>query len=200
MKPTLRHLIAATCLAVAASATLAATTKDIVLDRVTAPVISTVPIAEAATDAMAVSVLLESPDGSLTPKGTDSLFRTGDRFRVKLLASRNAKVSLYNTNPKGETNPTPVWQGEVKVGQDTISPRLALTGNSGVDLLHVVLEPRQEPGVLVWLGNWLRSFKEGGGTSKDIRLDVQNTPSATYLVNGTGQGLVSTMSIVHMAR
>ena len=86
------------------------------------------------------------------------------------------------------------------MGQDTISPRLALTGNSGVDLLHVVLEPRQEPGVLVWLGNWLRSFKEGGGTSKDIRLDVQNTPSATYLVNGTGQGLVSTMSIVHMAR
>ena len=195
----LRIALAAALVAAAVPAAQAATTKDIVLDRVTAPARGTVPAAAVATDSMAVIVLLESPDGSLTPKGTDTLFRTGDRFRVKVLASRDAKVSLYNTNPKGETNPTPVWQGEVKLGQDTITPRLKLEGNSGIDQLHVVLEPKQETGLLVWLTGWLRSFKDGS-TSKDIRLDVQNTPSATYLINASGQGLVSTVSIVHTPR
>lgn len=191
-----RIALAAALVAAAAPAVQAVTTKDIVLDRVAAPTRGTVPAAAVATDAMAVSVLLESPDGSLTPKGTDTLFRTGDRFRVKVLASRDAKISLYNTNPKGETNPTPVWQGEVKLGQDTITPRLKLEGSSGIDQLHVVLEPKQETGLLVWLTGWLRSFKDGS-TNKDIRLDVQNTPSATYLINASGQGLVSTVSIVH---
>jgi hypothetical protein len=194
MKPTVRSLISAVGLSLACMTAMATSTKDIVLDRVTA---APGAASAATTDAMAVSVLIESPDGSLSPKSTNSLFRTGDRFRVKVLASRDAKVSLYNTNPRGETNPTPLWQGEVTFGQDTISPRLALTGSSGVDQLHVVLEPRQEPGVLAWLGNWLRSFKDGPGAAKDIRLDVQNTPTATYMVNGSGQGLVSTVQIVH---
>lgn len=196
----IRFAMCAAVVAAAASGAVAntSTTKDIVLDRVTAPVRTAVPVA-AATDAMAVSVLLESPDGSLTPKGTDTLFRTGDRFRVKVLASRDAKISLYNTTPKGETSPTPVWQGEVKVGQDTITPRLKLDGSSGIDQLHVVLEPKQETGVLTWLSNWLRSFRDGS-TSKDIRLDVQNTPSATYMLNHSGQGLVTTVSIVHTTR
>lgn len=190
-----RSLIAALLLALAAvgaPSAFAKDTKDIVIDRV-----SVAPAAAAATDAMAVSVLLESPDGALTPKPTNSLFRTGDRFRVKLLASRDAKVSLYNTNPKGETNPTPVWQGELKFGLETITPRLVLTGNSGVDQLHVVLEPKQEPnaGLIAWLTQWLRALKDG--SSKDIQLDVQNTASTTYLVNNAGQGLVSTVSIVH---
>lgn len=200
----IRTLLAAAVLTLAAStastAFAAGNTKDIVLDRVFAPVATLAPAAPVLGDAMAVSVLLESPDGTLTPKSTDSLFRTGDRFRVKLLASRDAKVSLYNTNPRGETNPSPIWQGTVRVGQDTISPRLALAGNSGVDQLHILMEPTQETGMLAWLGNWLRTFKDGSGEGKDIRLDVQNTPSATYLLNSTGEGLVSTVRIVHTVR
>jgi hypothetical protein len=141
-------------------------------------------------------VLIESPDGSLASKSTNSLFNTGDRFRIKLLASRNAKVSLYNTNPLGQFNPKPVWQGEMKVGQETITPRLRLDGNSGVDYLHVVLEPEQAPqGVIAWIGSWLT--KEGSEAPKDIRLDSENSPTTSYLVNQTGQGLVSTIRIVH---
>ncbi len=204
----MKHLPLALITAVAMTvfstdASAAATTKDIVLDRVLNPVVTLVNGGSAITtssDAMAVSVLLESADGTLIPKGTSTLFRTGDRFRVKLLASRDAKVSLYNTNPKGVMNPKPIWQGEVKVGLDTISARLALAGTSGVDLLHIVMEPSQERNVVVWLGNWLLSFKNGAGIGKDIQVDVQNTPSATYLLNTTGQGLVSTMQIVHSAR
>ncbi|MBP8018888.1 MAG: hypothetical protein KAY82_02515 [Hylemonella sp.] len=199
-----RNLLAVALLAATACAATAATsTKDIVLDRVLAPVAVAAPArapASPAGDAMAVSVLLESPDGTLTPKSTNTLFRTGDRFRVKLMASRDAKVSLYNTNPKGETNPKAIWQGDVKVGLDTVTPRMSLTGNSGIDQLHIVMEPAQESSVAVWLGNWLRLLKDGGGASKDIQLDVQNTPSATYLLNGRGQGLVNTMQIVHTSR
>lgn len=201
MNPHTRPLFAALVLSLALATSHAASTKDIVLDRIAPPVVGggsgAVPVALVNSDAMAVSVLLESPDGSLSPKGTDSVFRTGDRFRVKVLASRDARVSLYNTNPRGETNPTPLWQGEVRRGQDTITPRLRLAGNSGVDLLHIVLEPREQGGVAAWLGQWLRGSKDGSGASKDIQLDVQNTASATYLVNTGGQGLVSTVSIVH---
>jgi len=166
-----------------------------VLDRVAAPV-ARPAAAPASNDAMAISVLIESPDGSLASKSTNSLFNTGDRFRIKLLASRNAKVSLYNTNPLGQFNPKPVWQGEMKVGQETITPRLRLDGNSGVDYLHVVLEPEQAPqGVIAWIGSWLT--KEGSEAPKDIRLDSENSPTTSYLVNQTGQGLVSTIRIVH---
>lgn len=196
MKPfILRPLLLAAGLSLAVSAQAAGTTKDVVLDRVLIPVAA----APATTDAMVVSVLLESPDGSLSPKGTDTLFRTGDRFRIKLLASRSAKVSIYNTTPRGETKPEPIWQGNVTLGQETISPRLALTGDSGVDQVHVVMEPAQESGVFAWLGEWLRASR-AAGTSKDVRLDVQNTANATYLVSARGQGLVSTVQIAHAAR
>lgn len=194
MKQPLVSLLA-TALLLAGAAAQAQTAKDIVLDRVAAPVVR--PATPAATnDAMALSVLLESPDGSLAPRSANSLFNTGDRFRIKVLASRGAKVSLYNTNPLGQFNPRPVWQGEVKVGQETITPRLRLDGNSGVDYLHVVLEPEQAPqGVVAWISNWLT--KEGSEAPKDIRLDSENSPTTSYLVNQTGQGLVSTIRIVH---
>ncbi len=126
-------------------------------------------------------------------------FERLDRFRIKLLASRAAKVSLYNTNPRGETNPRPIWQGEVRVGLDTISPRLALTGTSGIDQLHIVMEPAQERNVFGWLGNWVNTSKGSASSTKDIQLDVQHTPVTTYLLNPRGQGLVNTLQIVHSA-
>ena len=188
--------IAALAAAIGSTALAAGTTKDIVLDRVTAPAAAAPAAGATATsDAMAVSVLVEAADGTLTPRGTDKMFRTGDRFRVKVLASRDAKIALYNTNPKGVLGKDPVWQGEVKLGQETITPRLRLDGNSGVDYLHIVMQPAKEEGIFAWLGNWLSRTKDG--STKDISLDVQNTDSATYLLNGKGQGLVTTMRIVH---
>lgn len=199
----LAGLFAALALAALAGGSLAQTstgavsTKDIVLDRVSAPAANPHPgTPPVRSDAMAVSVLLESPDGYLTPRSTQAPFATGDRFRVKLLASRSARVSLYNTNPSGRFNPQPIWQGQVMVGQETVTPRLRLDGQSGMDLLHVVLEPEQPPqGVIAWIGNWLR--KDGSEAPKDIRLDSQDTPSTSYLLNHSGQGLVTTIRIVH---
>jgi hypothetical protein len=185
--------------ALALPVTASAATKDIVLDRIN-PVsvgVAAAPArAVAASDALAISVLVESPDGSLTPRSTDVLFRTGERLRVKVLASRSGKVSIHNTNPRGVTSL--VWTGDVLVGQETISPRMVLTGHSGEDRLHVVLEPSQVPqGVGSWLSNWLEGFKSGGSASKDIRLDTQSTTQATYVLNPTGQGIVSTLRVVH---
>ena len=206
MKPHFTRLaLAALVLAASTAAVAAEQTKDIVLDRLAAPVLTSTTVQSATGDAMAVSVLLESPDGSLTPRSTQGLFNTGDRFRVKVLASRPGTIALYNTNPAGVLSPEPVWRGEVKVGQETISPRLRLDGQSGVDLLHIVLEPSTAPaaaptGLLVWLSNALRGVgKEGGAEdgTKDIRLDSQSTASTTYIINPRGLGLVSTMRIVH---
>lgn len=183
-------------------------TKDIVLDRVASvyapqaqadgapPATAAVP-----SDAMAVSVLLESPDGTLTPKPINTVFHTGDRFRVKVLASRNGKIAFYNTNPAGITGSKPVWSGEVKVGQETISPRLRLDGLSGVDYLHVVLEPQAESNVFAWLDKWLGGKPDSGKpASKDIVLDTQHTDTTTYMLNQAGSGLVSTLRVVHTNR
>lgn len=181
-------------LAASAETAKGPTARDIVLDRLQ---ISPLPIATppaAGNDAMAVSVLVEALDGSLTPRSTETLFSTGERFRVKVMASRPGRISLFNTNPRGEFNPNPIWQGQVAPGQETVSPRLVLDGNSGTDLLHVVLEPEQAAapqGVIAWLQGLLR------GNSRDIKLDVQNTNSATYIVNPVGQGVTTTVRIVH---
>lgn len=185
--------------AMSPAAQASGTTKDIVLDRLTAPAAAATAAPGAASDAMAVSVLLESGDGTLIPRGTQHMFKTGDRFRVKVLASRDGKLAFYNTNPKGVLGKAPVWQGEVKVGQEVVSPRLRLQGNSGVDQLHILLEPAQaaaaHPGVVAWLSDWLSRLR--GGSAKDIGLDVQDTATATYLLNARGQGLVTTVRIAH---
>ena len=203
MKSNLDHKLLATVLIAALPLIAeAAEIKDIVLDRVAAPAVSAAGAAAPAaqptrSDAMAISVLVESPNGSLTPKSVNSVFSTGDRFRVKLLAARPGKVALYNTNALGVFKPEPIWRGTVVMGQESITPRLRLEGTSGADYLHVVLEPEQAPqGVIAWINSWLS--KEGDSAApKDIRLDSESTPTATYLVNQSGQGLVSTIRIVH---
>lgn len=164
--------------------------KDIVLDRVNTALTQQVHVASG--DAMVVSVLLESVDGSLLQRAVDTAFNAGDRFRVKVLASRPGKIALYNTKPNGTLTPTPIWRGDVRVGRETITPRLAISGESGsgVDQLHVVLEPATETNVAAWLGT------QAGG-HKDIRLDQQSTPDATYLLTASDTGLVATLRIAH---
>lgn len=170
-----------------------AATKDIVLDRIAAPMLAAAPMA-ASNDSMALSVLIERADGSLTPRSTLATFRTGERLRIKMLTSRSGKISIYNTTPRGKTSL--VWSGQAIQGQETVSPRMILAGHSGEDQLHVLLEPVDTPqGVLSWLTEWLGA--PGAGGSKDVRLDVQSTPQATYVLNPSGQGLVSTIRIVH---
>lgn len=169
-------------------------TKDIVLDLVTARPAASAPATQPAApagDAMVVSILVESPNGKLTPYPTNAVFKSGERFRVKVRASRDGKIALYNTKPNGELVAKALWRGDVSRGLEIIAPRLRIEGASGTDQLHVVLEPAKEPGVLAWLGNWL------GGKSKDIRLDTANTTSDTYLLGNPGKGLVTTLNITH---
>lgn len=171
--------------------------KDIVLDQVTAPLVGTTVASPARNDAVVVSVLLESPDGSLVSKSTEGAFNTGDRFRVKMLASRPGKVAIYNTTPAGEFKPQPIWRGDVRPGQETITPRLVIDNKSGagVDQLHVVLEPANEANLPNWVGQWVTASK--AGARKDIQLDVQSSPAATYLLTAAGQGVVTTVQIQH---
>jgi hypothetical protein len=171
------------------TAAQAPSTKDIVLDQINRPQAS--PAGAPASDAMLVSVLLESLDGSLTPRPTNARFKTGDRFRVRVLAARDGKIALYNTRPNGQLVPEPVWQGTVKRGLELVTPRLRLDGQKGTDQLHVVLEPAVATGITAWLTGLLKT------TGKDIWLDTQNTASTTYLRSEAGKGLVTTLRIAH---
>jgi len=49
--------------------------------------------------------------------------------------------------------------------------------------------------LISWIRTWLS--KDGTAAPKDIRLDSENTPTTTYLVNQSGQGLATTIRIVH---
>lgn len=190
------------CLPLAAALACGATAhaqnaaKDIVLDQVVSPLVASParPSDSPRSDAMIVSVLLESPDGTLSPRSTETLFRTGDRFRIKVLTSREGRIALYNTTPAGAFKPEPIWRGDVRPGQETITPRLMLDGRSGggVDQLHVVLEPAAAPATTSWFTRWFDK-----SASKDIRLDQQSSAQATYLATDPGQGLLTTVRIVH---
>lgn len=180
-----------------------AQTKDIVLDRVRIRPVASTPVALPANnapmqttayangDAMVVTILQQKADGTLVPRPTNAVFKTGNRFRVKLLASRDGKVALYNTKPTGELVTEPLWRGDVSKGLEIITPALRLEANKGTEQLHIVLEPAQETGVIAWLSSWLKT------SPKDIRLDVQNTRSDTYLLGLEGKGLLTTLFITH---
>lgn len=194
MKPKSIRLWTPLCAAIvfAGSAHAQRAAKDVVLDQVAAPIVmSSAPASR--NDAMVVSVLVESPDGTLRPRSTESLFRTGERFRIKVLASREGRISLYNTTPAGVFKPQPIWRGEVRAGQETITPRLVLDGSSGsgVEQVHVVLEPAGSaaPGQ-GWFSRWFDK-----GASKDVRVDQQSTADATYMLADTGTGLLATVRI-----
>lgn len=195
----LKRLLVVSLVACSLTTPLWAGTKDIVLDIVGAPASRTLvtePVAPA-RDALAVSMLLESGDGSLRATSTQRLFHTGERFRVKLTASRPAMVVFYNTNPRGEFNPQPVWQGRVAPGVETVSPRLRLDGNSGIDQLHIVMLPASGPDASTWLARWLQHSAPLQPASKDIVLDVEHAEAGTYLLNQGGQGAATTVRITH---
>ena len=174
-----------------------AATKDVVLDRIVTPTYATAPMAvQPASDAMVVSVLVASYDGSLTPRSTNTLFRTGDRIHLKVLTSRDGAIEVYNTTPRGETSRTPIWKGEVRVGEELITPRLLLTGTSGEDQIHVVLTPsKPDVSIFDWLADILRG--KGKSSRKDVVLDTQSTATSTYIVNTAGQGLTTTIRVAH---
>jgi hypothetical protein len=212
-KASIASTLALACaLSVLASGAFAATsqTKDIVLDRIRNPVVVVAPtqganpgaapvVMQTTTfangDAMVVTVMQEKSNGNMVARAVNGQFRTGDRFRVKMLASRDGKVALYNTKPTGELVREPLWRGDVSRGLEIMSPAMRLEGNKGTDQLHIVLEPAQETGVFAWITSWLKSPPTA--TSKDIRLDVQNTPSDTYLLGLEGRGLLTTLRIKH---
>lgn len=169
---------AALCLTLglaAAAVTARASTKDIVLDQVQAPLLAPVPNARPAADAMVVTVLLERPDGSLTPYGAAQPFRTGERFRVKVVTGRDGRIALYNTRPDGVTPSQPVWSGPIRAGQELLTQRLMISGVSGQDLLHVVLEPTQVEGV---------SASTGGASAAAAPASAASAPSAVAAGSG----------------
>ena len=188
-------LAAMVALSITGAATAA--TKDVVLDRIVTPIYATAPMAvQPASDAMVVSVLVASYDGSLTPRSTNTLFRTGDRIHLKVLTSRDGAIEVYNTTPRGETSRTPIWKGEVRVGEELITPRLLLTGTSGEDQIHVVLTPsKPDVSIFDWLADILRG--KGKSSRKDVVLDTQSTATSTYIVNTAGQGLTTTIRVAH---
>lgn len=149
-------------------------------------------------DALAVSVLTEGPLNMLVTRSVEAPFATGEKFRIKLLSPRDGEVVLFNTPPVGETNRSPIWRAHVKAGVESISELMQLTGNRGVDQLHVVLLPAGHGGDPF---SAFQGMMAANGTAskaaKDIRLVTENTSQGTYFYNPNGQGGFVTIHIRH---
>ncbi len=119
--------------------------KDVVLDTGYTSAAPSTPV-EDTGNALTVTVLGENPQGYLGPRSTEESFRTGERFRLKVLSAYDGLIEIYNTNPIGQTTARPIWRGPVQAGIEAIGPRLRLDGYSGHDQVHVVLTPRHGRG------------------------------------------------------
>ncbi|RJG00477.1 hypothetical protein [Noviherbaspirillum sedimenti] len=149
-------------------------------------------------DALAVSVLTEGPLNMLVTRSVEAPFSTGDKFRIKLLSPRDGEVAIFNTPPVGETSKAPIWRARVKAGVESVSNLMQLTGNRGVDQLHVVLLPSGHSGdPFPAFQGMMAANGSAGKSAKDIRLVTENTNQGTYFYNPNGQGGFVTIHIRH---
>lgn len=134
----------------------------------------------------------------LVTRSIDAPFSTGDKFRIKLLSPRDGEVAIFNTPPSGDTNKTPIWRTRVKAGVESITDLMQLTGNRGVDQLHIVLLPSGHNSDPFVAFQGMASTNGGASkAAKDIRLVTESTGQGTYFYNPNGQGGFVTIHIRH---
>lgn len=162
--------------------------KDIILTRLSNPVPTTTPT-QSSTYGMSVSVLVVGQDGLLMPRATDTVFKTGDRFRLRILPTLDGTIVISNTDPQNQTRE--LVRVPVRAGLETLIPAepdnlFQLVGQSGDDILHLQLYPNSLPQPAV-----------GGLASKDIRLVTQSTGSASYVVGQANQPVYTRVVVRH---
>lgn len=190
--------LALTAITVHAQSGPAPRAKEVVLASLAPAGVSGAAANAARPDALAVSVLIAGPLNMLVPRSVDAPFSTGDKFRIKLLAPRDGEVAIFNTPPNGEINKSPIWRAHVKAGVESISELMQLTGNRGVDQLHVVLLPSSHVGdPFPAFQGMMAANGSASKASKDIRLVTENTSQGTYFYNPNGQGGFVTIHIRH---
>jgi len=160
--------------------------KDIILTSLAKP-----PAAAGASPSygMSVSVLVSGPDGLLTPRATDGIFKTGDRFRLRVLPTRDGTLLISNTDPQNQTKE--LLRVPVRGGLETLIPTepdnlFQLVGQGGDDILHLQLYPSNLP-----------QPAPGTLASKDIRLVTQSTGSASYVVGESAQPVYARVVVRH---
>jgi len=140
---------------------------------------------------MSVSVLVASAGGELIPRATDAPFRTGERFRLRVLPTVNGTLVIANTNPAGLTRE--VLRLPVRAGLEALVPagedsEFQLVGQAGEDVLHLSLYAE---------GSRLPPENDAGAGAKDIRLVTQSTSDASYVVGEAGQPLYTRVVVRH---
>jgi|JRYI01.1.fsa_nt_gb hypothetical protein len=163
--------------------------KDIVLSSLSGRAATAEPSSRQA--GMSVSVLVASAGGELIPRATDAPFRTGERFRLRVLPTVDGTLVIANTNPAGLTRE--VLRLPVRAGLEALVPAGAgsefqLVGQAGEDVLHLSLYAE---------GSRLPPEGEAGAGAKDIRLVTQSTSDASYVVGDVDEPLYTRMVVRH---
>lgn len=192
-----RGLALASALALAAAAQAQSLqAKDIVLTRLggVAPATAAAAPARAAVAAsqgMAVSVLVLGEDGLLYPRAATAPFKTGERFRLRVLPTVDGTLVLANTSAQGST--VELLRMTVRAEQETLIPSepdqlLQLAGPGGEEVLHLRLFPAGQP---------VQGAAAPQLAAKDIRLVTQSTASASYVAGPSDQSLYTRVVVGH---
>ena len=172
-------------------------TKDLVLALVSRQnsVSNPIPAQYKSLDAIIINVLEDSPNGVLKPFPSHHVVRYQQAFRLKMIASRNGEVEIFQLTQDGKLNPKAIFTETIKYGQETISQRIFINPNTQTKALIVSFKPKELLGSSS--DGWTQKLLNTDAKQLSEYLRMQHSSASTYIVNTSAKeaGVLAIVSV-----
>lgn len=172
-------------------------TKDLVLALVSRQnsVSNPIPAQYKSLDAIIINVLEDSPNGVLKPFPSHHVVRYQQAFRLKMIASRNGEVEIFQLTQDGKLNPKAIFTETIKYGQETISQRIFINPNTQTKALIVSFKPKELLGSSS--DGWTQKLLNTDAKQLSEYLRMQHSSVSTYIVNTSAKeaGVLAIVSV-----
>ena len=172
-------------------------TKDLVLALVSRQnsVTNPIPAQYKSLDAMIINVLEDSPSGVLKPFPTHYVVHYQQAFRLKMIASRNGEVEIFQLTQDGKLNPKAIFTESIKYGQETISQRIFVNPNTQTKALILSFKPKELLGSSS--DRWVQKLLSTDAKQLSEYLRTQHSNVSTYIVNTSAKeaGVLATVLV-----
>lgn len=172
-------------------------TKDLVLALVSRQnsVSNPIPAQYKSLDAIIINVLEDSPNGVLKPSPSHHVVRYQQAFRLKMIASRNGEVEIFQLTQDGKLNPKAIFTETIKYGQETISQRIFINPSTQTKALIVSFKPKELLGSSS--DGWTQKLLNTDAKQLSEYLRMQHSSASTYMVNTSAKeaGILAIVSV-----
>lgn len=172
-------------------------TKDLVLALVTRQnsVTNPIPAQYKLLDAMIMNVLEDSPNGVLKPFPSHHAVRFQQAFRLKMIASRNGEVEIFQLTQDGKLNPKAIFTETIQYGQETVSQRIFINPSTQTKALIVSFKPKELLGSSS--DGWTQKLLNTDAKQLSEYLRMQHSSVSTYIVNTSAKeaGVLAIVSV-----